>query len=78
MARAYVLAFAEGGNVWKNVRDFDPFNLYRSAGVGIRVNLPMLGLIGFDYGIGFDKPELSGQKWSSFGRLSFIIGLEPE
>lgn len=78
MARAYVLAFAEGGNVWKNVRDFDPLNLYRSAGLGIRINLPMLGLIGFDYGIGFDKPELSGQKWSSFGRLSFIIGLEPE
>ena len=78
MTRAFVLAFAEGGNVWKNNAEFNPFDLYRSAGLGIRVQVPMFGTIGFDYGIGFDKPELSGQKWTNFGRLSLILGFEPE
>ena len=78
MARAFVLAFAEGGNIWKSNADFNPFDLRKSAGVGLRVHLPMFGTLGFDYGIGFDKPELAGQKWSKYGTFNIILGFEPE
>jgi outer membrane protein insertion porin family len=50
----YLLAFAEAGNVWKNDRTFDPFDLRRSAGIGARLLIQGVGLIGFDYGYGFD------------------------
>ncbi len=53
-ATVYVLAFAEGGNTWNRFRDFTPFNIRRSAGVGARVFLPIFGLLGIDYGYGFD------------------------
>ena len=53
-ATVYVLAFAEGGNTWNRFRDFTPFNVRRSAGVGARVFLPIFGLLGIDYGYGFD------------------------
>ena len=78
MARAYILAFAEGGNVWKDVGDLNPFDLKRSVGMGLRVHLPMFGTLGFDYGLGFDKPELSGQKWTNYGTFNVILGFEPE
>jgi outer membrane protein insertion porin family len=49
------LAFAEGGNVWNNFSQFNPFNVRRSVGVGARIFLPIFGLLGLDYGYGFDK-----------------------
>ena len=57
-ATVYTLAFLEGGNFWNSIQDYQPFNLKRSFGVGLRVFLPMFGLLGFDYGIGFDDDDL--------------------
>lgn len=51
----WVLGFLEGGNSWFNIRDFNPFKMYNSAGVGVRLNIPQMGgIIGFDWGYGFD------------------------
>ncbi len=50
-ATIYALAFMEAGNSWYELKDFEPFNLYRSAGVGLRVFLPMFGLLGIDWGM---------------------------
>ncbi|MDB4728418.1 outer membrane protein assembly factor, partial [Saprospiraceae bacterium] len=73
----YVLAFAEGGNAWKKASDFNPFDIKRSAGVGLRVFLPMFGLLGFDYGIGFDK-NVGNNNFSDLTKFSIILGFEPE
>lgn len=54
-ATIYALAFAEGGNTWSAMKEFAPFNVRRSAGVGVRVFLPIFGMLGLDYGYGFDK-----------------------
>ncbi|MBT6870995.1 MAG: outer membrane protein assembly factor BamA [Candidatus Marinimicrobia bacterium] len=51
----YALAFAEAGNVWEDFDSVDPFNLKRSAGVGVRLFMPMLGMLGYDMGYGFDN-----------------------
>ena len=53
-ATFWVLGFLEGGNAWSNIREFQPFNIYNSAGLGVRVYMPMFGLIGVDWGYGFD------------------------
>ncbi len=75
----YVLAFAQGGNAWRNLRDFNPFDLKRSAGIGMRVFLPMFGLLGFDYGIGFDKQRLPGERGlKGLGDFNIVLGFEPE
>ncbi len=75
-ATIYGLAFLEGGNAWRRARDFDPFDLKRSVGMGLRVFLPMFGTLGFDYGIGFDK---AGDKTlQNFGKFSIILGFEPK
>ena len=50
----WVNAFLEGGNCWDNLKDFQPFKMYNSAGLGVRFFTPMLGLIGLDWGYGFD------------------------
>jgi outer membrane protein insertion porin family len=72
----YVLAFAQGINSWRTVADFNPFELQRSVGGGVRVFLPMFGTLGFDYGIGFDK---SGPRTlSNMGDFNIILGFEPE
>ncbi len=71
----YVLAFAQGGNAWRSLRDFNPFDLKRSVGMGLRVFLPMFGTLGFDYGIGFDKP---GNTLSDLGDFNIVLGFEPE
>lgn len=55
----YFLTFAEAGNVWGRLGDFNPFDLKRSAGVGMRVMMPPIGLLGFDYGFGFDADTFS-------------------
>ena len=69
----YLLAFAEAGNVWENLRSADPFDLKRSAGLGVRVLLNPIGLLGFDYGYGFDPQGTTGPRsgWQfhfQFGR----------
>jgi outer membrane protein insertion porin family len=77
----YVLAFAQGGNAWRNIRDFNPFDVKRSAGIGLRVFLPMFGLLGFDYGFGFDKDldtTVDGGRLRAAGNFNIILGFEPE
>lgn len=56
----YTLAFAEAGNVWKEPKVQDPLDLRRSAGVGVRLLINPIGLVGFDYGYGFDAPSPGG------------------
>lgn len=68
----YLLAFADAGNAWKDFRNFNPFDLKRSLGVGARIFLPMIGLIGVDWGYGFDLSK-SGGGGSNF---HFVIGQE--
>ena len=64
----YALLFLEGGNCWSDIRDFNPFQIKRSAGVGVRVFLPMIGLLGVDWGYGFDDP-VNGKS-----QFHFVIG----
>ena len=75
-ATIYGLAFLEGGNAWQSARDYNPFDLKRSVGVGLRVFLPMFGTLGFDYGIGFDKA--GDQTLKNYGKFSIILGFEPK
>lgn len=56
-ATIYVLGFAEAGNTWNNYKDFNPLKVKRSAGLGVRIYLPMFGLMGLDYGFGFDPVD---------------------
>lgn len=56
-ATIYLLAFAEAGKAWLDKRLYSPFNMYKSAGVGVRIYLPMFGLLGFDWGYGFDPVD---------------------
>lgn len=76
----YALAFLEGGNAFNSFTAFNPFNIKRSTGLGLRVFLPMFGLIGFDYGIGWDKPNLQATdaKFTDFGKFQILLGFEPE
>ncbi len=60
-ASAYILAFAEAGNTYPTLGKFNPLNVKRSAGIGLRLYLPIFGMIGVDYGIGFDRLD----SWSS-------------
>lgn len=75
----YAMVFAQGGNAWQSFRDFNPFDIKRSAGVGLRVFLPMFGILGFDYALGFDKPDPGvGSIFSRFGNFNIVLGFEPE
>ena len=65
----YALAFLEGGNCWSSIQEFNPFQIKRSAGVGVRIYLPIVGLLGIDWGYGFDAA--TGQDKSQF---HFMIG----
>ena len=64
----YVLGFLEGGNCWADIREFNPLQIKRSAGVGVRVFLPMIGLLGVDWGYGFDDKSNGGSQFH------FVIG----
>ena len=70
----YGLAFIEGGNAWNDVRKFNPFDMKRSAGVGVRIFLPMIGLMGIDWAYGFDK--INGSNASGGSQFHFILGQE--
>ncbi len=74
----YALSFFEAANGWYNYKDYNPFRLRRSVGVGMRFFLPMFGLLGFDYGVGLDRiqPGQSGLKAAS--RFTFMLGYEPD
>ena len=72
----YVLAFGQGGNSWRSIRDFNPFDMKRSVGFGLRVFLPMFGTLGFDYGLGFDKANAKGLR--EYGDFNIVLGFEPE
>lgn len=71
-ATIYVLGFIEGGNNWGTFRDFNPFDLQRSAGIGARVFMPAFGLLGVDYGYGFD--QVPGAPDAAGGQFHFTIG----
>ena len=64
----FALVFLEGGNAWSDIRDFNPFQIKRSAGVGVRVFLPMIGLLGVDWGYGFDDDTYGKSQFH------FVIG----
>ena len=68
----YALTFAEGGNAWTSVKKFNPFSIKRSAGVGVRVFLPMVGMMGIDWAYGFDT--VLGTRGGS--HFHFILGQE--
>ncbi|CAM3652541.1 outer membrane protein assembly factor BamA [Mucilaginibacter galii] len=70
-ATIFLLTFAEGGNTWNNFRDYNPFNIRRSVGVGARIFLPIFGLLGLDYGYGFDK--IPGLPQANKGQFHFSI-----
>ena len=70
----YALGFIEGGNAWTKVKDFNPFDMKRSAGVGVRIFLPMVGLLGIDWAYGFD--EIFGSKQYGGSQFHFILGQE--
>lgn len=72
----YALAFAEGGNAWGGLSTYNPYNLKRSAGFGIRAILPMFGMVGLDVGYGFDAKTIPGYGASPW-QLHFIIGGVP-
>lgn len=68
----YGLGFLEAGNAWNDTKDFNPFDMKRSAGIGVRIYLPMVGLMGIDWAYGFDK--VFGTKGGS--QFHFILGQE--
>lgn len=72
-AAIYLLTFLEAGNSWRNADEFNPFNVHRSAGVGARMFLPMLGMLGVDWGYGFDK--ITGKPNAHKGQFHFLIGM---
>jgi outer membrane protein insertion porin family len=84
-ATFFVLGFAEAGNTYTNFANFNPFNVKRSVGGGVRIFLPMFGLLGFDYGWGFDALDPHSQGFGNgndasraggkpVGNFQFIIG----
>jgi len=86
MATLYVLAFAEAGNTYPNFKNFDPLDVKRSVGGGVRIFLPMFGMIGIDYGFGFDalspwakdrgkSSDTDIKKRGFFGMLTYTIGM---
>jgi outer membrane protein insertion porin family len=70
----YGLTFLEGGNAWSQTRDFNPFDIKRSAGVGVRIFLPMVGLMGIDWAYGFDRAY--GTSSIGGSQFHFILGQE--
>ena len=81
-ATIYGLAFAEAGNTWNEWKKYNPFEVKRSAGIGVRIFLPMFGLMGLDYGWGFDQYDKGAQGYGQQtletirkGQFHFTIGM---
>lgn len=72
-AQVYALAFLEAGNAWSDFKDYSPFDLKRSAGVGVRIFLPIFGLMGIDWGYGFDEVPGAASKVNG-SQFHFVIG----
>ena len=74
----YGLGFLEAGNAWTDTKNFNPFNMKRSAGLGVRIYLPMVGLMGIDWAYGFDKVLNSSNNVYSRGgsHFHFVLGQE--
>ena len=68
----YALGFLEAGNAWNNFDNFNPFGVKRSAGFGVRIMLPMIGMMGLDYGWGLDA--IPGNPGASGGQFHFSMG----
>ncbi|MBK8367781.1 MAG: outer membrane protein assembly factor BamA [Bacteroidetes bacterium] len=75
-ATIFVLGFAEAGNTWARYKDFNPFQVKRSAGFGLRVFLPMFGLLGLDYGWGFDNIPGNTGSGNGQGQFHFTLGAQ--
>ncbi|SFV30428.1 BamA/OMP85 family outer membrane protein [Thermoflavifilum thermophilum] len=73
----FALLFFDAANGYENFQKYNPFLLRRDAGIGMRFYLPMFGLLGFDYGIGFDRMQ-PGQGLRNATKFSFMLGYEPE
>jgi outer membrane protein insertion porin family len=73
----YGLAFFDAANGWYTFKEYNPFRLRRSVGVGARFFLPMFGLLGFDYGVGLDRMTPGGGLKDA-SRFTFMLGFEPE
>ena len=71
----YGLGFIEGGNAWNETKNFNPFDIKRSAGLGVRIFLPMVGLMGIDWAYGFDKPYSTSSNIGG-SQFHFILGQE--
>jgi outer membrane protein insertion porin family len=72
-ATIFALGFLEAGNTYDGIENFDPFRIYRSTGVGVRIFLPMFGLMGLDYGWRFD--DVPGRSAMPQGQFHFTIGM---
>jgi outer membrane protein insertion porin family len=73
-ASIYGLAFLEGGNAFNSIQEFNPFDIKRSAGVGVRIFMPAFGLLGIDFGYGFDSDNQPNSVGPSGWQTHFIIG----
>jgi outer membrane protein insertion porin family len=73
----FALGFFEAANGWYSTKEYNPFKLRRSVGLGMRFYLPMFGLLGFDYGIGLDRYTPAG-RLKDAARFTFMLGFEPE
>lgn len=71
----YGIGFLEAGNAFLDIKEFNPFNLKRSAGIGLRIFLPIVGMLGIDWGYGFDKPHSSSDKIGG-SQFHFSIGAQ--
>jgi outer membrane protein insertion porin family len=73
----YGLAFFDAANGWYSFKEYNPYRLRRSVGVGMRFFLPMFGLLGFDYGVGLDRIQPGGGLKNAT-KFTFMLGYEPE
>ena len=76
----YGLAFVDAANGWSDFKTYNPFKLNRDAGLGVRLFLPMFGLLGLDYGVGFDRYDRSTgtTKFKDISKFTFMLGFEPD
>jgi len=74
-ATIYGLTFLESGRAWYQLKEYNPFRMPRSAGIGLRANLPMFGLLGIDWGYGFDQvPDPASYPGANHSQFHFVIG----
>ena len=76
----YALGFVDAANAWTTFKEYNPFKLRRAAGVGVRIFLPMFGMLGLDYGIGFDKYNKANgvTSFKDLSKITFMLGMEPD